>query len=209
MSEIIQLNVGGTFYTTTRHTLMTYQDSMLANMVSSDIPTTKDAQGRIFIDRDGKLFNHILNFLRNSKLSLPDNFNVLESLGDEADFYQIQPMIDAIKEVKPEGCKRTRRYIRVEYFIYDYSRSTHCKVIGLADDVGPIYSDPWLAIACVKPEICLAFQDKYSNLGGTQQWAYNKRNGEPTRFPVGAPAYCLAWNDDCNAVYIHLGKEAF
>lgn len=40
---------------------------MLASMFSGRIPTWRDAEGRFFIDRDGRLFHHILNYLRDGK----------------------------------------------------------------------------------------------------------------------------------------------
>lgn len=42
-----------------------------------------------FIDRDGAMFRHILNFMRNSKLLLQDNFDDLELLLEEARYFEI------------------------------------------------------------------------------------------------------------------------
>lgn len=46
-----------------------------------------------FIDRDGKMFRHILNYLRTNTLAIPDNFAELDLLYEEAKFYDIQPLI--------------------------------------------------------------------------------------------------------------------
>ena len=47
----------------------------------------------LLLDRDGHLFRYILNFLRDKCLNLPDNFSEYAQLRQEADFYQIEPII--------------------------------------------------------------------------------------------------------------------
>jgi hypothetical protein len=42
-----------------------------------------------FIDRDGAMFRHILNFMRNSRLLLPDNFDGVDLLLEEARYFEI------------------------------------------------------------------------------------------------------------------------
>lgn len=42
-----------------------------------------------FIDRDGPMFRHILNFLRNKTLTLPDDFNHYELLLFEAHYFEL------------------------------------------------------------------------------------------------------------------------
>lgn len=117
-SNIVELNIGGINYTTTKTTLLRYEDSMLALIVSGDYPTSKDKDGRIFIDRDGNLFSFILNYLRTNKLFIDNintmNFNDYEydnsssltllmnkllSLKIEADFYRIDNLINDIDEL--------------------------------------------------------------------------------------------------------------
>ena len=97
MDSIINLNVGGKLYTTSISTLTKYPDSMLGRMFKGDLPSAKDAQGNVVIDRDGKLFRYVLSFLRSSKLILPENFNELSLLQEEAEFYQIPELIAAVK----------------------------------------------------------------------------------------------------------------
>lgn len=93
-NEIIELNVGGFSYTTSRTTILSYPDSMLSRMISGHMPTATDTKQRIFIDRDGPLFRHILNFLRDKRLNLPENFSEYAQLRQEADFYRIEPIIN-------------------------------------------------------------------------------------------------------------------
>jgi len=60
------LDVGGTEYRTSRSTLTSVPGSMLEAMFSgrNDDLLEQDSQGRTFVDRDGAIFRHILNFLR-------------------------------------------------------------------------------------------------------------------------------------------------
>ncbi|KAK6488915.1 BTB/POZ domain-containing protein KCTD3 [Huso huso] len=89
--EIIQLNVGGTRFSTSRQTLMWIPDSFFSSLLSGRISTLRDGTGAIFIDRDPTAFTPILNFLRTKELDLRGvNINVLRH---EAEFYGITPLV--------------------------------------------------------------------------------------------------------------------
>ena len=62
--KIIDLNVGGTYYSTTLDTLRSDPDSMLCAMFSGRVGVLTDKDHRYFIDRDGNLFRYVLSFLR-------------------------------------------------------------------------------------------------------------------------------------------------
>lgn len=98
------LNVGGTLYSTTLETLTRFPDSMLGAMFRADtlMPANLNPQGdgHYFIDRDGKAFRHILNFLRLGRLDLPRGYGETALLKAEADFYQIRPLLDALRELE-------------------------------------------------------------------------------------------------------------
>lgn len=70
-------------------------------MFGGDFPTARDPQGNYFIDRDGPLFRYVLNFLRTSELTLPLDFKEFDLLRKEADFYQIEPLIQCLNDPKP------------------------------------------------------------------------------------------------------------
>uniref|UniRef100_A0A3B4GNQ8 Potassium channel tetramerization domain containing 3 n=1 Tax=Pundamilia nyererei TaxID=303518 RepID=A0A3B4GNQ8_9CICH len=90
MGEIIQLNVGGTRFSTSRQTLMWIPDSFFSSLLSGRISTLRDETGAIFIDRDPTAFAPILNFLRTKELDLRGvNISVLRH---EAEFYGITPL---------------------------------------------------------------------------------------------------------------------
>jgi hypothetical protein len=95
-NDIIEFNVGGCQYTTSKTTIMSYPDSMLSLMVAGLMPSATDKKKRIFIDRDGPLFRHVLNFLRDKQLNLPDGFTEYAQLRQEADFYRIEPIINQL-----------------------------------------------------------------------------------------------------------------
>ena len=98
--NIVKLNVGGTYYTTTRTTLTQYPESMLGSMFNGSFPETKDENGYYFIDRNGPMFQYVLDYLRSSTLALPKDFPHLDQLCLEADFYQIKPLIEELSKYK-------------------------------------------------------------------------------------------------------------
>ena len=68
-----------------------YPDSRLAKLFNGSIPIVLDSlKQHYFIDRDGGMFRHILNFMRNSRLVIPDNFPDLDLLLEEARYFDIQ-----------------------------------------------------------------------------------------------------------------------
>ena len=113
--DIIQLNVGGESYTTTRSTLCRYPDSMLGAMFSGHHDCKVDDRGCVFIDRDGLMFKYILNFLRSGKLSLPNGFKDFNLLTDEADFYQIQPLVRELRDTTEGDINNVQVIEIVEY----------------------------------------------------------------------------------------------
>ena len=84
MSDIIRLNIGGTFFTTTRTTLMGTNASFFSGLLDS----TNCFEQTVFIDRDPTHFRWILNLLRGSK-NVPFSKEIYDELKTEADFYCI------------------------------------------------------------------------------------------------------------------------
>ena len=87
--QVVELNVGGHYYTTTLSTLLFESNSLLTIMFSGNIRVAKDSRGRYFIDRDGQLFRFILDYLRNDGLTLPKNFEETDRLLVEADYFRL------------------------------------------------------------------------------------------------------------------------
>ncbi|GAB1603056.1 uncharacterized protein LOC115215506 [Argonauta hians] len=98
----IKLDVGGHEFTTSVFTLTQVQDSMLAAMFSGRHEIKQEADGSVFIDRDGTHFRYILNYLRDSDYSfeaLPRNKQVLRELRSEAIFYQLPGLVQQIEKL--------------------------------------------------------------------------------------------------------------
>uniref|UniRef100_A0A251TGC5 Putative potassium channel, voltage dependent, Kv2.1 n=1 Tax=Helianthus annuus TaxID=4232 RepID=A0A251TGC5_HELAN len=72
---------------------------MLAAMFSGHHTVCKDDKGYVFIDRDGKHFRHILNWLRDGVAPV-SNLSDLErvELLREAEYYQLLGLVDMINE---------------------------------------------------------------------------------------------------------------
>ena len=96
-SSTVKLNVGGHTFPTSVQTLTKDPNSMLAAMFSGRFDTKPAEDGAFFIDRDGTHFPFILNYLRTGKLTLPEGATFLKELVEEAEFYQIQGIIDELK----------------------------------------------------------------------------------------------------------------
>ncbi|KAH3758764.1 K+ channel tetramerization subfamily protein [Pelomyxa schiedti] len=86
----IKLDVGGTVFRTSKSTLTKEPGSMLAAMFSGSIPPGRqDEDGTYFIDRSGKHFGTILNYLRTGVFIQPYDPVSVEELKVELDYYGI------------------------------------------------------------------------------------------------------------------------
>lgn len=97
LPPVVELNVGGVFYTTTLGTLRKEPKSLLAALFSgkSSAPP-RDAKGKFFLDRDGVLFRYVLDFLRNESLVLPESFREKERLIQEATYFGLPAMAESV-----------------------------------------------------------------------------------------------------------------
>ncbi|XP_043373019.1 BTB/POZ domain-containing adapter for CUL3-mediated RhoA degradation protein 1 isoform X2 [Dermochelys coriacea] len=92
-SKYVKLNVGGSLHYTTVQTL-TKQDTMLKAMFSGRMEVLTDSEGWILIDRSGRHFGTILNYLRDGSVSLPESQRELEEMLSEARYYLIQGLVE-------------------------------------------------------------------------------------------------------------------
>lgn len=90
LPTIVSLNVGGHFFTTRLSTLLKDEGSMLAAMFSGRYKVEMDKEGRYFIDRDGRYFGYILNYLRDASLPKPC---VALQVYREADYFQLEQLV--------------------------------------------------------------------------------------------------------------------
>lgn len=56
------------FHFAIQSTLLRFSHSILARMITGQIPLRKDKDGNLFLDRDPTIFRYILDFLRSSKV---------------------------------------------------------------------------------------------------------------------------------------------
>lgn len=146
--EIVDLNVGGTRFTTSKKFLVKYENSIFCewftNSNSANLP--KDKNGYVFIDRDGDLFRYVLDFLRCDRLMLPDKFNERRRLLNEAQFYKLDRLVECINRptagtVTPlvgtagSTLQRTDSTLRGGYITVGYQGSFVFGPQGLASDV--------------------------------------------------------------------------
>ncbi|XP_071487903.1 BTB/POZ domain-containing protein kctd15-like [Diadema antillarum] len=100
----VHIDVGGQIYTSTLETLTRFPESRLSKLFTGHIPIILDSlKQHYFIDRDGHLFRYILNFMRTSRLLLPDDFNEMEALYEEARYYALTPMMEALEQLRPSA----------------------------------------------------------------------------------------------------------
>jgi hypothetical protein len=90
MDDIVKRNVGGKLFVTTRATLCAEAGSMLAAKFDpeSKFAPPKEIDGAVFLDRDPKMFECLLNYLRNGcqvVLYIPDG--LVKAIAVEADYF--------------------------------------------------------------------------------------------------------------------------
>ena len=127
LSTKVNLNVGGQHFTTTVQTLTKDPDSMLGAMFSGRFPMKPSDDGTFFIDRDGNYFRYILNYLRDGKLSLPEGATFYEEIEAEAEFYQIQGILDELGQPRPakgsiRGAEATKPFAESEILTQEHAK---------------------------------------------------------------------------------------
>ena len=113
-------------------------------MFNGSIPIILDSlKQHYFIDRDGKAFRHILNYLRTQKLSLPAGFTDYDVLLEEARYYDIAPMITDLEKSRDRGHLRNglaqgHNSSRVRIKVEDGMADEHvdCILLHISPDLG-------------------------------------------------------------------------
>jgi hypothetical protein len=110
-ADIIKLNVGGTYFSTLKSTLEKkikkrngngyYDPNLFQSLLSGTIKINYDENKAIFIDRNPKYFNYILDYLRNldSKKQFDPTKVKIESINEfltEIEYYELNGLIDSM-----------------------------------------------------------------------------------------------------------------
>jgi hypothetical protein len=96
--DIVKLNVGGVRYETFRSTLLSKPDTFFIGMLQCKSET------EYFIDRDGKKFEAVLNYLRGAaSLSTVDPI--------EADFYALAYPPNKLRKLMEKDREEARKYV--------------------------------------------------------------------------------------------------
>lgn len=104
-TNVIELNIGGTKFQTTRETLTKVPGSFFETLLSEQWSPFLDRDGCIFIDRDPRAFGCILNYLRDyprvtlNPYDLPDDQYKL--LCEDANFYLLPTLTEVLEYVPP------------------------------------------------------------------------------------------------------------
>ncbi|KAI5690979.1 BTB [Leishmania braziliensis] len=93
----INLNVGGTLYTTRRYTLRELKGHRIFGPILEN-RAHRCEDGSFLIDRDGTLFRYVMGYLRDGHLSVPDNFAEWDMLLQEVRYYDLPGMEKSIME---------------------------------------------------------------------------------------------------------------
>lgn len=73
LPEVLELNVGGTQKIMVSHNIIcSIPESTLAKLFKGNHELKKCDDGSIFLDRDGKTFNYLVNYLRNNRRVYPE-----------------------------------------------------------------------------------------------------------------------------------------
>ena len=90
---VVKFNIGGIKYVTTKSTLYSKGENFLTLLITNNdqnkVPSLRDEDGYVFVDRDGHLFRFILNYLRTGRYFKPPNISE-EELDLEFDFFQVK-----------------------------------------------------------------------------------------------------------------------
>ncbi|KAK2557211.1 BTB/POZ domain-containing protein KCTD5 [Acropora cervicornis] len=164
----VKLNVGGTSFLTTKQTLCRHPNSFLHRLCAEDpdLPSDKDENGAYMIDRDPRYFGPVLNYLRHGKLII-DKDLLEEGVLEEAEFYNIDPLVRQIKEKIQSREARLKHPFQSKKHVY---RVLQCHEDELTQMVSTM-SDGW------------RFEQKCSSRSGEQMVSTRKLSGRAALKP--------------------------
>ncbi|XP_063747680.1 uncharacterized protein LOC134869730 [Eleginops maclovinus] len=168
----VHIDVGGHMYTSSLATLTKYPGSRIGRLFDGTEPIVLDSlKQHYFIDRDGPMFRYILNFLRTSKLLIPDDFKEYSQLYEEASFFQLTPLQAALERW------------RTEQECGGVCPQCECVVIHVAPELGERIS-----VSARRATIEEIFPEVRDAMSSSQNTSWNQESTHITRFPLNG--YC-------------------
>ncbi|XP_028259665.1 uncharacterized protein LOC114434547 [Parambassis ranga] len=166
----VHIDVGGHMYTSSLATLTKFPESRIGRLFDGTEPIVLDSlKQHYFIDRDGPMFRYILNFLRTSKLLIPDDFKEYSLLYEEAAFFQLAPL-----QAELDHWRTEREWL---------CRECECVVVHVAPELGERISVS--SHRAVLEEVFPEVRDTMSN---SLSASWNQDSTHIIRFPLNG--YC-------------------
>ncbi|VVC45966.1 BTB/POZ domain,Potassium channel tetramerisation-type BTB domain,SKP1/BTB/POZ domain [Cinara cedri] len=132
ISDYVKLNIGGSLFYTTITTLSKL-DSKLLDLVLSEAAdnncNSSESEGWVFIDRCGKHFGTILNFLRDGSVPLPESSVEISEILAEAKFYGVFELFDACEQALQ---KKKNRNTNITWVTLITSQNEATKLISIS-----------------------------------------------------------------------------
>jgi len=124
--EIVYLNIGGYKYTTKKSTLCTETPNYFSTLLDGQFPITRDMKGYIFIDRPGKYFEPILEYLITGDINIPSDLSI-PALVKEAAFYCIDFPLNETHE--------SLSFVTDTWLLDRFENRAYLKISSIADSI--------------------------------------------------------------------------
>lgn len=146
-SGVMEINVGGQTFSTTRETLEAAGTSFFSGLISGNFGVQRDSKGHIFIDRDPKLFRTVINYLRSqcTQLVVEDsNKGKLRAILAEAEYYQVEPLIEELNKLVEavEAKEKQEREAHARKFDSSFTGKIRAKSFAPAQGPGGAAAPP-------------------------------------------------------------------
>ncbi|KAI5091600.1 BTB/POZ domain-containing protein KCTD5, partial [Silurus meridionalis] len=133
-SKWVRLNVGGTYFLTTRQTLCRDPKSFLYRLCQADPDLDSDKASAYLIDRDPTYFGPVLNYLRHGKLVLNRGL-AEEGVLEEAEFYNITSLIKLVKDkIRERDCKMSQLPVKHVYRVLQCQEEELTQMVSTMSD---------------------------------------------------------------------------
>jgi hypothetical protein len=137
-TEWVRLNIGGQCFVTTKTTLCKNHHSFFYKLCQDDpsvgLTTDKDETGAYLIDRDPQYFAPVLNYLRHGKLVIEKNLQE-EGVLEEAEFYNIQELINLVKErIREREANKEAKNVKRVYRVIQFKEAEITQMMSTMSD---------------------------------------------------------------------------